>query len=110
MPLLRDARYQIGQKVHHRLFPFRGVVFDVDAEFANSEEWYASIPEKIRPHREQPYYHVFAENDKTHYTAYVSEQNLVEDKSSRPISNPDIEAMFTLESDGTYRLKAGHAN
>ncbi|MEL6955486.1 MAG: heat shock protein HspQ, partial [Pseudomonadota bacterium] len=70
----RQAKYQIGQVVKHRVFPFRGVIFDVDPEFANSDEWYESIPEEVRPHKDQPYYHLFAENERTHYVAYVSEQ------------------------------------
>lgn len=108
--LRRHAKYQIGQKVRHRLFPFRGVIFDVDPEFANSEEWYAAIPEDIRPHREQPYYHLFAENEKTHYNAYVSEQNLLPDDNPAPLAHPDIIDIFTLEADGTYTLKQGQAN
>ena len=73
----RSAKFQIGQVVRHRLFPFRGVVFDIDPIFNNTEEWYESIPAEIRPHKDQPFYHLFAENDQTEYVAYVSEQNLL---------------------------------
>lgn len=105
----REAKYQIGQVVRHRLFDFRGVVFDVDPVFANSEEWYQAIPEEVRPHKDQPYYHLFAENERTHYVAYVSEQNLTPDQSEAQVAHPDIAKMFELTSTG-YVLKAGQRN
>ena len=108
--LSRRAKFQIGQVVRHRMFPFRGVIFDVDPEFANTEEWYDSIPEEVRPAKEQPYYHLFAENDRTHYVAYVSEQNLVPDENPDPVSHPDIDSVFDRASDNTYRLKGSLAN
>ncbi len=104
MPM-REARFQIGQVVKHRFFPFRGVIFDVDPEFDNSEEWYQSIPEEVRPRKDQPYYHLFAENERTHYIAYVSEQNLEPDDSETPVSHPDIPQMFEPVDAGQYRLK-----
>ncbi len=88
------AKFTIGQIVKHRHFPFRGVVFDVDSEFSSSEEWYDSIPENMRPSRDQPYYHLFAENDETHYVAYVSEQNLTFDDSGDPVSHPSVSEVF----------------
>lgn len=103
------ARFQIGQVVRHRLFPFRGVIFDVDPVFANTDEWYEAIPEEVRPHKNQPYYHLFAENEKTHYIAYVSEQNLEADESRVPVAHPDIPVMFEI-GDGGYVLKADQAN
>ncbi len=106
----RRAKFQIGQVVRHRMFPFRGVIFDVDPEFANTEEWYESIPEEVRPAKEQPYYHLFAENDRTHYVAYVSEQNLVPDDNPDPVSHPDIDSVFDRAPGNTYRLKASMAN
>lgn len=106
----RHAKFQIGQTVRHRLFPFRGVIFDVDPEFANTEEWYEAIPEDIRPPRDQPFYHLFAENEKNHYVAYVSEGNLLPDDSAEPVSHPDIEAMFDILPDGSLRLRAAEAN
>lgn len=105
----RQAKYQIGQVVKHRVFPFRGVIFDVDPEFANTDEWYESIPEEVRPHKDQPYYHLFAENERTHYVAYVSEQNLLPDDSDTPVSHPDIGEMFDMNA-GHYILKGGMAN
>lgn len=108
--LIRQAKYKIGHVVRHKRFSFRGIIFDVDPEFANSEEWYAAIPEDVRPHRNQPYYHLFAENEDGHYTAYVSEQNLVIDQTNEPISNPDIEAVFTLGDNGQYQLRETFTN
>jgi len=101
-----EAKFQVGQVVKHRLFPFRGVIFDVDPEFNNTEEWYEAIPEEVRPRKDQPYYHLFAENERTHYVAYVSEQNLEPDDSSAPVSHPDIAQMFEPGQAGQYRLKA----
>ena len=104
------AKFQIGQVVRHRMFPFRGVIFDVDPQFGNTAEWYESIPEEVRPRKDQPFYHLFAENDRTHYVAYVSEQNLLADESETPLTHPDILEWFTLTGRGTYELKKGVAN
>jgi len=101
MPL---ARFAIGDVVRHRIFDFRGVVFDVDPSFSNSEEWYEAIPEAIRPPKDQPFYHLLAENAETTYIAYVSQQNLVVDESDEPVDHPDIAAMFE-RADGRYRLR-----
>ena len=98
------ARFALGEVVRHRLFDFRGVIFDVDPEFANSEEWYQSIPEELRPPKDQPFYHLLAENAETHYVAYVSQQNLVHDESEEPIEHPAVATMFERE-DGRYRLR-----
>ena len=99
-----EAKYSIGQVVKHRKFPFRGVIFDVDPEFANTEEWWESIPEKIRPKKEQPYYSLLAENDHTYYIAYVSEQNLILDKTGKPIGHPGVESLFGDLNNGRYEL------
>ncbi|UWR44902.1 heat shock protein HspQ [Phaeobacter inhibens] len=98
------AKYNLGQVVRHRKHPFRGVVFDVDPEFANTEEWYEAIPEGSRPVKDQPYYHLLAENDQTYYVAYVSEQNLIADYSGEPVGHPDIPEMFGSFDDGSYAL------
>jgi heat shock protein HspQ len=103
-----SARFAIGEVVRHRLLDFRGVVFDVDPEFANSEEWYDSIPEAIRPSRDQPFYHLLAENAETTYVAYVSQQNLVPDDSEEPVDHPAIASMFDGLEDGRYRLRPEH--
>ena len=91
--------------VRHRLFPFRGVIFDVDPQFANSEEWYESIPAEVRPRKDQPFYHLLAENSETEYIAYVSEQNLLEDDSGEPVRHPQIRELFDKRSDGRYAPK-----
>ncbi len=103
----QTAKFSLGQVVKHRLHPFRGVVFDVDAKFNNSEEWIENIPEGIRPDRNQPFYHLFAENESSYYVAYVSEQNLQRDDSDEPIGHPDVGEMFGEFSKGHYRL-GGH--
>ena len=106
MPL---ARFAIGEVVRHRIFDFRGVIFDVDPVFANSEEWYEAIPEAIRPSKEQPFYHLLAENADTAYVAYVSQQNLVVDESDEPVDHPALASMFDCE-DGHYRLRPEQRN
>jgi heat shock protein HspQ len=102
---MREAKFTIGQVVRHRMLPFRGVIVDVDPEFANTEEWWLSIPEAMRPHKNQPFYHLLAENDETHYMAYVSEQNLLVDESGEPIAHPEVPTLFDEAVDGRYRLK-----
>lgn len=88
------AKFAIGQVVRHRFHPFRGVIFDVDPIFDNTEEWWLSIPEEHRPSKDQPFYHLLAENETSYYIAYVSEQNLLPDESGEPVEHPDVTAMF----------------
>lgn len=102
----RMAKYAIGQVVKHRIFPFRGIIFDVDPEFDNTEEWYQSIPEDMRPRRDQPFYHLYAENAETEYIAYVSEQNLLADDSNEPVRHPQAKQAFVRAADGSYRSRA----
>lgn len=101
----RTAKFTIGQVVRHRVYPFRGVIFDVDPQFANSEEWWNAIPEEIRPRRDQPFYHLLAENDESAYVAYVSEQNLVPDDSGQPVGHPQTQLIFDSFDDGHYTLR-----
>jgi heat shock protein HspQ len=96
------AKFRIGQVVRHRVFPFRGVIFDVDPEFSNSEEWYEAIPQEIRPRKDQPFYHLLAENAEAYYVAYVSEQNLVIDDSGEPVEHPQVGEMFGELKEGRY--------
>lgn len=98
---LRHAKFRIGQVVRHRIFPFRGVVFDVDPIFDNTEDWWQSIPEEVRPAKDQPFYHLLAENEETEYIAYVSEQNLLPDNSEEPLRHPQISDFFH-QRDGSY--------
>ena len=100
---VRLARFRIGQVVRHRIFPFRGVIFDVDPVFNNTEEWWLSIPEEVRPRKEQPFYHLLAENDESSYVAYVSEQNLLPDDSGEPVGHPHTALMFEGFHNGEYR-------
>ncbi len=100
---IRKAKFKIGQVVKHRLHPFRGVIFDIDPVFNNSEEWWQSIPAENRPRKDQPFYHLFAENAETEYIAYVSEQNLLPDTSDTPIRHPGVADTFELDDSGAYR-------
>jgi heat shock protein HspQ len=106
----RNAKFQIGQVVKHRLYPFRGVVFDIDPEFNNTEEWWLSIPADVRPSKNQPFYHLFAENADTEYIAYVSEQNLLPDTSDAPIRHPQVAEDFVRDEAGSYRPRNTHMN
>ena len=98
----RNAKFGIGQIVKHRFYPFRGVIFDVDPVFANTEEWWRSIPAEVRPAKEQPFYHLYAENEDSQYVAYVSEQNLVSDESGEPVRHPQVSESFERTEDGKY--------
>ncbi len=109
-PLQTRARFAIGDVVRHRQFGFRGVVFDIDPVFANSEEWYQSIPAEVRPTREQPFYHLLAENEDASYVAYVSQQNLMRDAEGGPVDHPSLAEMFEDFAEGRYRLRQGLAH
>lgn len=98
--LSASAKFSLGQVVRHRVHSFRGVIFDVDPQFNNTEEWWESIPEDIRPAKDQPFYHLLAENETSYYVAYVSEQNLIRDNSGDPVDHPEVSSMFgELEGD-----------
>lgn len=100
-----NAKFGIGQVVRHRKYPFRGIIYDVDPVFSNTDEWWLAIPEEVRPHKDQPFYHLFAENADTEYVAYVSEQNLLPDTSGDPIRHPQVDEMFVRAQDGGYHIK-----
>ena len=106
----RTAKFQIGQIVRHRVFSFRGVIFDIDPEFNNTEEWWLSIPEEMRPHKDQPFYHLLAENSESEYVAYVSEQNLLPDESGEPVRHPQVKETFERGKDGSYRPREQRLN
>ena len=108
MTTIRNAKFSIGAVVRHRLFPFRGLIFDIDPEFENTQEWWLAIPEEIRPRKDQPFYHLYAENADNTYVAYVSEQNLLPDDSGKPLRHPAIEDDFERGPDGQYRLRSKH--
>jgi heat shock protein HspQ len=101
----REAKFRIGQVVRHRIYPFRGVIFDVDPVFANTEEWWQSIPPEARPRKDQPFYHLLAENAETTYIAYVSEQNLLADETGAPVRHPQVAELFGRLSGGQYEAR-----
>ena len=103
MNKMRAAKYKIGQVVKHRVFPFRGVVFDIDPVFNNTEEWYEAIPAEVRPSKDQPFYHLFAENAESEYIAYVSEQNLLPDTTGEPLRHPQVSEVFERDDQGSYK-------
>ena len=104
--LKAETKFTIGQVVKHRVHPFRGVIFDIDPTFSNTDEWWERIPEDQRPRKDQPYYHLFAENDTFYYIAYVSEQNLVTDQSGDPVEHPEVAEMFEIFTGDHYSLGA----
>ena len=102
--------FSIGDLVKHKHFSFRGVIFDIDPQFDSSEEWYQSIPAAIRPRKDQPFYHLLAEDSDAHYVAYVSQQNLIDDSQSGPVTHPDAKYFFSDFRDGRYILRARSIN
>ncbi len=105
MDKMRQAKFKIGQVVKHRIHPFSGVIFDIDPSFSNTEEWYRSIPQEVRPAKDQPFYHLLAENADSEYIAYVSEQNLVPDISDEPLRHPQVSELFEDLQDGVFRFR-----
>jgi len=103
--MMKTAKFSIGQVVRHRLFPFRGIIFDVDPQFANTDEWYEAIPADVRPRKDQPFYHLLAENDESSYVAYVSEQNLLPDDTGMPVGHPQAQLIFESFGEGQYKLR-----
>jgi heat shock protein HspQ len=101
----RVAKFGIGQVVRHRFYPFRGVIFDVDPVFSNTEEWWRAIPAEVRPVKDQPFYHLYAENEDSQYVAYVSEQNLLSDESGEPVRHPQVGETFDRTNDGRYCVR-----
>ena len=108
--LQREAKFSCGQVVRHRHYSFRGVIFDVDATFSNSEEWWESIPEEVRPIKDQPFYHLLAENDEQTYVAYVSEQNLLVDDSGKPVRHPRVSEVFGPFHGSYYEARLDRAH
>jgi heat shock protein HspQ len=99
---IRKAKYAVGDVVRHRVHAFRGIIFDIDPVFNNTEEWWLSIPAETRPKKDQPFYHLLAENAETEYVAYVSEQNLLPDTSGTPLRHPSVKELFARRK-GQYR-------
>jgi heat shock protein HspQ len=107
---IRTAKFFIGQIVRHRVYPFRGVIFDVDPVFNHTEEWLEAVPEDVRPSRDQPFYHLLAENDESSYIAYVSEQNLLRDETGEPVEHPQVNELFSDLEDGRYVARENPTN
>lgn len=103
--MLPTAKFRLGQVVRHRIYPFRGVIFDVDPIFSNTEEWWEAIPEDVRPRKDQPFYHLLAENETSYYVAYVSEQNLLPDESGEPVEHPEVSTLFGDHQNGQYAVE-----
>jgi heat shock protein HspQ len=106
----RLARFKLGEVVKHRVFSFRGVIFDIDPVFNNTDEWWLAIPENVRPSKDQPFYHLFAENGESEYIAYVSEQNLLPDTSGKPIRHPQVSEVFERDDSGEYKPRNAMMN
>ena len=107
---IRTAKFFIGQIVRHRVYPFRGVIFDVDPVFNHTEEWLEAVPEDVRPSRDPPFYHLLAENDEPSYIAYVSEQNLLRDETGEPVEHPQVNELFSDLEDGRYVARENPTN
>ena len=105
MTEITNSKFTIGQVVRHRVFPFRGVIFDVDPVFSNTDEWWEAIPEDVRPHKDQPFYHLLAENESPSYIAYVSEQNLLLDETGEPVQHPGVEEFFGEFKGDSYSIR-----
>ena len=105
--MIVETKFQIGDVVRHRKYDFRGVIFDIDPQFNNTQEWYEAIPEDVRPRKEQPFYHLLAENTETQYIAYVSEQNLIHDHSGVPVGHPQVADLFDFNDEGRYVFRPG---
>src|SRR5262245_18114464 len=103
MEKMRNAKFKLGQVVKHRVYPFRGVIFDIDPVFNNTEEWWQAIPAEIRPRKDQPFYRLFAENSETEYIAYVLEQKLLPDTSVTLLRHPDVADVFEADDNGGYK-------
>ena len=105
-----QAKFRVGEVVRHRVHPFRGIVFDIDPVFNNTEEWWLSIPAEMRPRKDQPFYHLLAENAETSYIAYVSEQNLLVDDSGKPVKHPSVGELFSRREGAKYVLRQRSTN
>src|ERR1700730_9503329 len=101
----RTDKFQIGHIVRHRIFSFRGVIFDIDPQFANTEEWWLSIPEDVRPRKDQPFYHLLAENEQGSYNADGSRQDLLPDATGKPVGHPHTALIFDGFEGGQYHLR-----
>ena len=98
----KRAHFYIGQLVQHKLFGYRGVVFNVDAEFSGDEHWYEEVAQS-RPPKDKPWYHVLPSGQQ--HTTYVAERNLEADGVDSPIEHPLIATFFDDFVDGEYVIR-----
>lgn len=94
-----NAKFSLGQIVHHRLFDYRGIVFDIDFQFQGSEEWYDRVA-RSRPPKDQPWYYVLVDN--ADHETYVAERNLESSGITEPIRHPGIDFFFARLESGVY--------
>lgn len=97
--MIQHARFRIGQIIHHRLFDYRGVIFEVDPEFSLTDEWYDQVA-RSRPPRDKPWYHVLV--DGASHSTYVAEQNLDDSSDLAEIRNPAVADYFSGFENGYY--------
>jgi heat shock protein HspQ len=95
----RDAKFGIGDVVHHQRFEYRGVIVDVDATYQGTEEWYHEVA-RSKPPRDRPWYHVLVHE--ADHTTYVAERHLEADESRAPIEHPLLGDFFDAFEDGHY--------
>ncbi|MGH7930242.1 MAG: heat shock protein HspQ [Candidatus Binatia bacterium] len=100
---MRKAAFSIGQIVHHKLFGYRGVIFDVDPQFLGTDEWYETVAGS-RPPRNRPWYHVLVDGQPAQ--TYVAERNLEPDESREPVEHPLLDHYFKTLENGVYSLRA----
>ena len=94
-----EAKFHIGQVVHHLKFNYRGVILDVDADFQGTDKWYEQVA-RSRPPKDNPWYHVLVENSTS--MTYVAERHLAVDKEDCPVEHPALEDLFDEYRDGVY--------
>ena len=104
---MSKAKFSMGEIIHHKLFNYRGVIFNVDDSMQLPEEWYKQVA-KSRPPKDKPWYHVMVDNQQQ--TTYVAEQNLEAEKNQSPIVHPLIDDYFSQIKNGKYLIKAININ
>ncbi len=97
-----NAKFAVGQLVHHKLFGYRGVIVDVDASYQGSDEWYEEVAHNAPP-KDRPWYHVLVHG--ADYETYVAERHLESDVSNAPINHPDLGRFFDGFRNGAYVVR-----
>ncbi len=86
-----QAKFEVGQIIHHKLFDYAGVIFDVDPVFSGTDEWYEAVA-KSRPPKDAPWYHVLVHESAQ--TTYVAERNLEASEEPQRIVHPFMDSLF----------------